>query len=186
MRRTVAVVPVDVSLEPEQPDDVEAIRRVVAAAFAHHLEVADMVEAIRASALYRPELSLVARVDGAVVGHVMCSGCDLVDGDRRHRVLTLSPLSVAPTHERRGIGSALVRRVVSLADDAGDGLVVLEGSPSYYGRLGFEPGRAYAITMDLPEWAAPEAAQVHRLAGYDPAVRGHVDYPPAFDLLTPG
>ena len=169
----------DLRIEPETPGDAEAIRAVVAAAFAHHPEVAGMVEAIRASDRYRPELSLVARLDGEVVGHVMCSDLDLVDGDRRHRVVSLTPLSVAAAHERTGIGSALVRDVVARADAAGEPLVVLEGSPAYYGRLGFEPAVPYGVTIDLPTWAPPEAAQVRPLSAYRPDVRGHVEYPPA-------
>jgi putative acetyltransferase len=175
-------VPDRVSIESEQPADHAAIRTVVAAAFAHHPEVSDMVEAIRASDRYRPELSLVARLGGRVVGHVLLSGVDLVDADRRHRVLTLSPLAVAPGLQGRGIGSALVRAAVDRADDAGEPVVVLEGSPAFYGRLGFEASVGYGITITLPSWAPAEAAQVRRLSAYDPAVRGHVEYPPAFDV----
>ena len=71
-------------------------------------------------------------------------------------------------------------------------LVVLEGNPKYYGRLGFEPSAPQGITITLPSWAPPEAAQLMRLGSYDPAIRGHVIYPPAFDgviehgMLAPG
>ena len=173
-------MPDDVTIGPETPTDAEAVREVVVAAFAHHAEVADMVEAVRASDRYRPELALVARRGATVVGHVMCSDVDLVDGDRRHRILTLSPLSVAPPAQRRGIGGRLVEAVVSRADAAGEPAIVLEGSPAYYGRLGFEPSEPYGITITLPTWAPPEAAQVRRLTAYTPALRGHLDYPPAF------
>jgi putative acetyltransferase len=61
---------------------------------------------------------------------------------------------------------------------------VLEGSPVYYGRFGFEPSADYGIHLPLPDWAPPEAAQVLRLRNYDPSIRGHVVYPPAFDAAT--
>ena len=94
---------------------------MVRAAFDHHREVADLVDLIRASPQFVPELSLVARHDGQVVGHVMLSHADLVDelGDR-HRILTLSPLSVAPALQRRGIGSALVPAGLAAADALGE------------------------------------------------------------------
>ena len=170
-------------IEPEQPADVAAIRDVVARAFARQAEVPDLVELIRASPQYVPELALVARIGPTVAGFVMLSHAELVAAAGRHDVLTLSPLAVAPEFERRGIGSALVRAGIAAADAAGAGLIVLEGNPAYYGRFGFTPARAAGVTMDLPDWAAPEAAQVYRLRAYRPVVNGRLVYPPAFDIL---
>ncbi|GAB3065933.1 hypothetical protein GCM10027053_31520 [Intrasporangium mesophilum] len=115
----------------------------------------------------------------------MLSGTDLVDhlGTRRE-VLTLTPLAVVPEYERRGIGSALVRAAIKEADRCGEPLVVLEGSPHYYGRLGFTFAPAHGITIDLPDWAPREAAQVYPLSRYDPHVTGRVEYPPAIAGLS--
>lgn len=82
------------------------------------------------------------------------------------------------------MGSALVRRVTSLADELGEPVVVLEGSPGFYGRLGFEYSVPYGIGIKLPSWAPPQAAQVIRLSSYSPAIRGQVIYPPAFDEVS--
>ena len=174
----------DVVIEPESPDDVAAIRDVVRTAFQHHQSVADLVELIRASPQYLPDLALVARVAGNVVGFVMLSRAEVVEADgTRHGVLTLSPLAVAPEQQRRGIGSALVRAGVAGADAAGAGVVTLEGGPVYYGRLGFLYAPDHEITIDLPEWAPKEAAQVYLLGAYDPAVRGRLEYPAAFAAI---
>ena len=65
----------------------------------------------------------------------------------------------------------------------GEPIVILEGSPLYYGRLGFEPATKYGIEIHLPEWAPPEAAQVMRLTAFDPndpTLQGTVVYSPAF------
>ena len=65
-------------------------------------------------------------------------------------------------------------------------MVILEGSPAYYGRLGFEHSSRYGIEIHLPEWAPHEAAQVMRLSSFDPddpALRGTAVYPAAFDGL---
>ena len=59
----------------------------------------------------------------------------------------------------------------------------LEGSPAYYPRFGFRDARGHGITFDLPDWAPPEAGMVYLLPAYDPAVRGRVDYPPAFAAI---
>lgn len=95
---------------------------MVRRAFHEQLGVADMVAAIRASAQYEPGLTLVARQADQVVGFTMISHAELVDDEGgRQDVLTLSPLAVHPDHERHGIGSALVREVLSLADARFDG-----------------------------------------------------------------
>lgn len=171
----------DVTIRPEQPGDFDAIRQVVVAAFGSAAE-GDLVDNIRASEHYIPQLSLVAEVDGEVVGHVMISGVHLVDGEHRRAAHSMAPVSVAPHAQRQGIGSALVRAALADADRMGIPLVLLEGSPRYYGRLGFEHSVQYGIHYDLPDWASAEAAQVYRLTSYDPSLTGHVEYPPAFDV----
>ena len=174
-----------VDISPETTADQAAIRDVVRAAFDTEPKVADLVDMIRASSQYVPELSLVARHDGEVVGHVMLSHADLVDelGERR-RILTLSPLAVSPTVQRRGIGSALVPAGLAAADALGEGLVVLEGSPDYYARFGFRDCRTIGIQIDLPDWAPREAGQAYPLSAYDDALRGQVVYPPAFAAVS--
>lgn len=144
-----------------------------------------MVSAIRESSRYRGGLAFLARADGRVVGFVMLSGTDLVDEDGTRRdVLTLTPLAVLPEFERRGIGSALVAAAIAEADRRREPLVVVEGSPRYYGRLGFRFAPDFGIHIDLPEWAPREAAQVYPLSNYDPRVRGRVEYPPAIAELS--
>ncbi|WP_426566283.1 GNAT family N-acetyltransferase [Angustibacter sp. McL0619] len=173
--------PIRPRIDPETAADHDAIRDIVRAAFADHQEVADLVDAIRTSPQFVPELSLVARWDDEVVGHVMVSHTDLVEVDgRRHRTLSLSPLAVKPALQRRGIGSALVRSALHVADTLGEPLVVLEGAPAYYSRFGFVDCRTLGIQVDLPDWAPREAGQAYPLTGYHPGLRGRLEYPPAF------
>jgi putative acetyltransferase len=171
-----------VIVRPERAADFDAIRTVVAAAFGSDVE-AKLVDDIRADACYRPGLALVAEDDGAIVGHVMVNHCELRDGDVVHRIGMLSPLAVRPDRQKDGIGSALVRQVCALADEAGDPVVILEGSPRYYPRFGFVDARTLGITIHLPDWAPPEAGQALALVAYDSSLRGTVVYPPPFDGL---
>jgi putative acetyltransferase len=174
-----------VVIEPEQRADVIPICDVVRRAFRHHQSVADLVELIRASPQYVAELALVARLARDVVGFVMISHAEVIAAHNvRHDVLTLSPLAVAPERERLGIGSALVRAGLAAADATGAALVTVEGSPTYYGRLGFRFAPDFGITIDLPSWAPPDAAQVYPLARYDPNVRGRLEYPPPFAAIN--
>lgn len=167
-------------IRPERPDDFDAIRGVVAAAFGSEVE-AKLVDDIRADPCHRPDLALVAEEDGAIVGHVMISHCVLRDdGGTEHRVGMLAPLAVVPARQRDGIGSALVRDALARADVDGDPLVILEGSPAYYPRFGFVDARTLGITIHLPDWAPAEAGQAIPLVAYDSSVRGEAVYPPPF------
>jgi len=178
-------LPPGLEIRTEAMMDHPAVSTVVAAAFGSR-EEAQLVENIRASAEFVPDLSLVADIDGQIVGHVMISHAtiDDADADATHRIAVLAPLAVAPGFQRRGIGSELVRRVAARADDLGEPLVVLEGDPTFYGRLGFEYSATYGIHITLPSWAPAEASQVLRLSNYTTSIRGHVVFPPAFGAVT--
>ena len=94
----------------ETPEDYEAVYTVVQRAFAsaEHADGTeqDLVTALRNGAGYIPELALVAEEDGEIVGHILFTKA-LVGGQT---VLALAPLSVLPAHQRKGVGSALVRK----------------------------------------------------------------------------
>jgi putative acetyltransferase len=174
----------DVTIRPEEAADHEDIARVVAAAFGSE-PVAPLVEAIRASPGFVAPWSLVAELDGRVVGHVMVSLVGMVGPDgQEQQVPCLSPLAVDPAEQRRGIGSALVRAAAAAVTEHGGELMVLEGDPAYYGRFGFEPAAAHGIQIDLPSWAPPEAAQVLPLRADQSLPTGRVVYPPPFALVT--
>ncbi|MEO5941764.1 MAG: N-acetyltransferase [Candidatus Limnocylindrales bacterium] len=140
--------------------------------------------AIRASLGYLPDLALVADLPaepGApIVGHVMVSASNLVTEDgARVPILILSPLGVRPAEQGRGIGSALSRAVLVLGDARPEPLIIVQGHPAYYPRLGFVRGRTIGILP--PEHLGPidQAWLVRRRPGA-PEVRGRVVYPPAF------
>lgn len=106
--RAMGAAPESMVIRTESADDHEAIRRVVAAAFGSDAE-AILVERIRASPEYVPEMALVAEIGDELVGHVMISGAVIRNADGERRISMLSPLAVVPSSQREGIGSALVR-----------------------------------------------------------------------------
>lgn len=173
-------------IRTEQPEDFDAIHEVVRAAFGSDVE-ADLVRAIRTDPCYRPELSFVAVDSDEIVGHVMIDGCWVRSATGDRPIVMLSPLAVAPDHQRRGIGTSLIDTAVRAVDAAGEPLIVLEGSPTYYGARGFEFAGNQGLTLPLPDWAPREAAQVRLLSAYDPTdatLRGDVVYPAPFDGLA--
>ena len=164
-------------VRPERPADYPRIAEVVEAAFGAPNE-ARLVELIRASDRYIPELALVAEEDGTTVGHVMFSYSTLA-GEEERNVLQLSPVAVTPERQRQGIGGAMIRAGIEEAKARREPLVVVLGSPLYYPRFGFEPCRRYGIEPPTPEMEP--AFMVLPLPDYDERYRGRVVFPPAFD-----
>ena len=151
-----------------RPGDHEAIVAVTHAAFDGEEKALRIVREVE------PEISIVWEENGEILGHTMLSRMQMGE----ERPLQLSPLSVAPGHQRRGIGSALTREALRLADEAGEPVVLLLGHPSYYPRFGFEPATPLGILA--PEDFG-EAWMAAKLGAYDPSYRGRVVFPPAFD-----
>jgi putative acetyltransferase len=157
--------------------DYPAIAEVNILAFGRKNE-AQIVEIIRASDRYIPELSLVAEVNGVVVGHILFSYIDLVNQETL-RVLGLAPMAVHPQFQRQGIGSALVQKGLEIADARGEAIVIVLGHPQFYSRFGFQPSVYYKIEspFEVPE----DVFMVKSLKIYQDKYKGKVVYPPAFE-----
>lgn len=152
---------------------------VVSAAFGESPDgrVVQMMRALQASGAARA--SLVAVVDEELVGHVgLARGW--VDARRELvEVMVLSPLSVRPDLQGRGVGTALLTAALETTEDRRVPAVFLEGSPSYYGRRGFSS--ASALGFDRPSTRIPDPGfQVALLSSYQPWMVGRLVYPEAF------
>jgi putative acetyltransferase len=164
-----------VNVRLEDPGDRASIRAVNEAAFETQAE-ADLVDALRekSDAL----ISLIAEVDERVVGHILFSPVSLA-GQPRASLMGLGPVAVLPQHQRRGVGSTLVRRGLELCRKRGCEAVVVLGHAEYYPRFGFVPASRYGITSayDVPD-------DVFMVAPLGPAslqgLSGRVTYDEAF------
>jgi putative acetyltransferase len=138
-----------VTIRSEQVSDYHAIAEVNALAFAPLVGEPDrgafvsefaVVDAQRHGASYDPDLSLVAELDGRVVGHALFYPCrTLVGGVELHAVY-LAPLAVHPDHQRQGIGGALLKEGHRRARERGASYAFLLGHASYYPRYGYQTG----------------------------------------------
>lgn len=174
-------------IRAEQPQDVDVIRSVTAAAFreAEHAapEVdgapgeAALVDWLRADVGWLPELSLVAELDGVVVGHVVATRGFVGDWP----ALGLGPLSVLPEQQGRGVGSALVYELLSRADKRGETLVALLGDPDYYERFGFRESTWFGVEPPVEEWG--RHFQALTLTAHEPAMTGRFRYAAPFERI---
>ena len=162
-------------IRPAHADDAAAIARVHTEAFERPAE-AELVAALDAGGY--AEISLVAEADGDVVGHVLLSRVAVKETE----LLALAPLGVLPGHKSAGHGRALVRAALGAAVDTSFPAVVVVGSPSYYGKLGFEPARR--LGLKCPFKVPRESWRAARLPSWvDGAVKGTVRYPPPWDAV---
>jgi len=118
--------------------DVDEITEVTAEAF-KTLEISNhteqfIIEALRANNALT--VSLIAEMDGHVVGHVAFSPVTISDGTRNW--YGLGPVSVLPEHQRKGIGKSLIMEGISRLKTLNAKGCCLVGHPDYYRKLGFK------------------------------------------------
>ncbi len=159
-------------IRDETPGDAGGVRDVLRAAFQGDVE-AKLVDELRADGDI--VLSLVA-IDpkGGVIGYVAFPRLSVAEVP----CIGLAPVAVAPEHQRRGIGKALIEQGMATLKQHGEKLVFVLGEPGYYTRFGFDPQAATPFASD---YAGPYFMAC-RLAGDAPA-SGVVRYPPAFAKL---
>jgi putative acetyltransferase len=122
----------------ETAADVDAIRDVTVSAF-KTLEISSHTEQFIIAALRAAKsltVSLVAEVDGRVVGHIAFSPVTISDGTKNW--YGLGPVSVLPEYQRQGIGKALIEEGLSRLKSLNAQGVCLVGHPDYYRKFGFK------------------------------------------------
>jgi putative acetyltransferase len=121
----------------ETESDFEAISELTGAAFDNHPYSRQteqfIINALRIAGSLT--ISLVAELDGRVVGHVAFSPVSISDGTPDW--YGLGPVSVLPEYQRQGIGKSLIREGLSLLKALGAKGCALVGDPNYYKALGF-------------------------------------------------
>ena len=124
----------------------------------------------------------MAELDGAVVGHAQLNR-SWVDARRALvDVLVLSPLSVDPGHQRRGIGTALLAAAVGAAEAVASPALFLEGSPAFYGARGFGPAGDHGFLRPSARIPGP-AFQVALTDAHEEWMTGALVYCDAFWAL---
>lgn len=162
-------------IRAERPEDHDAIEAVHTSGFATPAE-ARLVRLLREAG--RLTASLVAEVDGAVVGHVAFSPVAAASGPAG---AGLAPIAVLSSHRGRGIAAKLVEAGLSASRAAGFGWVVVLGEPGYYGRFGFRPAGEFGLS---DEYGGGDAFQAMELIPSAlPVGAGLVRYAPEFKSL---
>ena len=140
-------------IRQESEKDQESVYEVVKSAFAT-LEISnhdeqDLVNRLRKSACFVPELSLVAEEDGEIVGYILFT--EMKAGNTI--LLALAPLAVRPDRQNQKIGSRLVEAGHKIARERGYKGCIVVGHADYYPKLGYQPASKYGITapFEVPD-----------------------------------
>ena len=128
-------------------EDALAVHQVHLRAFGGREDEAHLVESLHAAGAAPVSLVATSEPDGRVVGHVLFSPVELLNGSRADppRMVGLAPVAVLPEHQGRGIGSRLVRDGLKACREAGYAAAVVLVEPGYYSRFGFERASARAL-----------------------------------------
>jgi putative acetyltransferase len=165
-----------IDIREERANDIAAIREVNHRAFGSDRE-GHIVDALRTNRAV--SLSLVATMNGAVVGHILYSPAVIgaVEG------AALGPMAVLPEHQRQGIGSQLVAAGNERLQIAGCPFIIVIGHSGFYPRFGFTPAHTLGITS---KWDVPGDAfmvlvmDVHKGG----ALHGLAEYRPEFSTAS--
>ncbi len=132
----------DIKVRSEQLRDYEEIDLVISSAFNRYNEV-KLVHDLRETKQYKPELSLVATLNGQIIGHILFYPIKTSD----YETLLLAPLAVKPEYQRKGIGGKLIEEGLKQSGERGYGSVLVVGHPDYYPRFGFEKASIWDIRL---------------------------------------
>lgn len=167
-------------IRKENSKDYEFVYTVVKNAFesAEHADgnEQDLVNALRKGDAFIPELSLVAEIDGNIVGHIMFTKATVEDST----VLALAPLSVLPEYQRQGVGTALIKEGHRIASELGYEYSIVLGSEKYYPKVGYFPAEKVGIKppFDVPS----ENFMAYKLLDNASDIKGVLKYAKEFGI----
>lgn len=162
----------------ERSSDINAIDSLTTTAFAA-MEFSDGTEAPIVQALRADgdlTISLVAEIDGLIVGHVAIS--PLAIAGAGHPWFGLGPISVDPAHQRQGIGRVLISEALDRLRNMEATGCALIGNPEVYRGSGFASDGQLTY-LDVP------TEYVQRIVFHGDSPTGELIYAPAFDLEHP-
>jgi len=152
----------DIIIRQEQPKDHATVFQIVETAFktmkySSHTEQF-IVEKLRKSDAFISELSLVAELEGQLVGYIILSKIHIDSSNHLIDALSLGPVAVLPEFQKQGIGGQLIKKAHKIAKSLGHEIIILLGHKDYYPRFGYELTSKYGI--QLPFDSAPENCMV--------------------------
>lgn len=179
----------DMIIRPETPKDYKDIISLVLRSFREGTDYSDgtdvvaLIEEIRGSDYYIPELSFVAELEGEIVGHFLFSHFPIsktANGEygNTEDIVMLAPVSVHADHFHRHIGITMLTMGIRKVKEAGYKGITVEGDFRFYNRLGFRTSSEYGIypTSGYPMREPRCMMCQETYAGSLKGIRGYIVY----------
>lgn len=167
-------------IRQENKNDYEQVYNVVKTAFenAEHSDgnEQDLVNDLRKSDSFIPELSLVAVKDNKIVGHILFTKIKI----GKYEELALAPLAVLPKYQRQGIGKKLIETGHKIAKKLGYNYSIVLGSEKYYPKFGYTSAIDYGIKA--PFEVPNENFMAIKLKDTEVEIKGTVQYAKEFGI----
>ncbi len=158
----------------EQADIEELIKRAFLSAKETDGDEHNLYSRLCASDDFLPELSLIAEIDGKIVGHILFSKMKIGD----EIALALAPLSVDPDYQGTGIGSALIIKGHEVAKELSYKASIVLGDDNYYKKFGYLEASKFEI---LAPFEIPSRYFMVKFFS-EQTIKGDVLYPPEFNI----
>lgn len=174
----------NITIRKEIPKDHNCVIELTAKAFEtmpfSEGDEDKLVARLRNAPGFIPELSLVAELDGLIVGHILFTPLVIDNGQQQFESLVLGPVSVLPEFQKQGIGGKLIRAGHQKAIELGFRSVILIGHPEYYPRFGYKPASTWGIKTHYELPSDDVFMAVELTEGALKNVSGMVIFPPEF------
>jgi len=178
----------EINIRKENPSDHNWVVELTKKAF-ETLEISDhnegkLVDKLRKAPTFVEELSMVAELNGQVVGHILFTPIAIDNGSQQFQSLVLAPVSVLPEYQKMGIGGQLIRAGHQKAKELGFQSAILLGHPEYYPRFGYKPASTWGIKTHIPLPSDDVFMAVEITEGGLKGVSGMVVFPAEFSQET--
>lgn len=176
----------EIKIRKEKEEDFNLVFELVKDAF-ENVEFSDhkeqyLVERLRNSDAFIPDLSIVAEINNHIVGYILLTKIGIIDAsDKRHTSLAMAPVAVLQEFQGKGIGSKLIRYAHEKASELGFGSIVLLGHENYYPKFGYRLTKDFGINLpfDVPE---ENCMAIELAENALQNVTGIVQYPKEFEM----
>jgi len=173
-----------VSIRQENSNDFNSVFNLIEKAFklekySDHKEQF-LVERLRNSESFIPELSLIAEFNNKVVGHILITKLKIKNEQNEFDSLSLAPVSVLPEYQGNGIGGMLIEQAHKIALKLGYKSIVLLGHEKYYPRFGYQQADKFGIELpfDVPK---ENCMAIELIENGLNGISGTVEYPKEFN-----
>lgn len=138
-------------IRQERPDDYGKVFDLVERAFldqaySDHKEHY-LVNRLRVSSNFVPQLSIVAEMEGSLAGYILLTSIEITGASGHYASLAMAPLAVHPDYQKRGIGSQLIIKAHKKAKELGYTSVVVIGHKDYYPKFGYQLANTFGLTF---------------------------------------